>query len=132
MDSKKTVFYETGIVAAGEVLCTGGMLGIYGLLDMLDTSVLLGSIVGTVLATGNFLFMALGAEMAADKAEKQDVRGGQLLIRNSYLLRLAALFGALFLCARSGWFDLLALVLPLAFVSPVLFTAEAFRKAGGA
>lgn len=132
MESKKTAFFETGIVAAGEMLCTGAMFGIYGLLGRFDTSVLMGGIVGLILATANFLFMAMAADIAADRAEKQDVRGGQLLIRNSYLLRMAVLFGVLFLCARSGWFDLIALVLPLILVSPILFTVEAFRKAGGA
>lgn len=132
MESKKAVFTETGIVALGEVLCTGLMLGIYALLGRLDASVLLGSLMGTILAMGNFFFMAVMAEMAADRAEKQDVRGGQLLIRNSYLLRMTVLFGLLFLCAGSGWFDSLALVLPLTFVSPILVTTEALRKAGGA
>lgn len=131
MESKKTVFYETGIVAAGETLCTGLMLGIYALLGWLDASVLLGGLVGALLAIGNFLFMAVSADMAADRAQKQDVKGSQLLIRNSYLLRLAALFGVLFLCAGSGWFDILALVLPLTFVSPIILTAESLRKAGG-
>ena len=33
-------------------------------------------------------------------------------------------------CALSGWFDLIALVLPLLFVRPILTIAEFFRKKG--
>ena len=37
----------------------------------------------------------------------------------------------LFACAKSGVFNLFALVLPLVFVRPVLTIAEFFRKTGG-
>ena len=41
------------------------------------------------------------------------------------------LFAALLiLCAKSGVFDVLALVLPLLFVRPVITLAEFFRKKG--
>lgn len=130
MDSKKIVFQETGIVAIGEILCTAVMIGVFALLGMYDTSVLLGGIVGAVLAVGNFFFMAIGTSLAADKAENQDVNGGKLLIRNSYTLRLIVLFVILFACAKSELFNLFALVLPLLFVRPSLTIAEFFRKTG--
>ncbi len=132
MDSKKIVFHETKIAAVGEVICTAVMLGIYALLGKFDTSVLLGGIVGAVLAVGNFFFMAVGTSLAADKALQQDVKGGQLLIRNSYMLRLVVLFVVLFACAKSGLFNLFALVLPLAFIRPALTIVEFFRKEGKA
>lgn len=132
MDPKKIVFQETRIVALGEAVCTAAMIGIFALLGKYDTSVLLGGIAGAVIALGNFFFMAVGTSLAADKAEQQDVKGGQLLIRNSYMLRLAVLFVILFACAKSGIFHLFALVLPLVFVRPVLTIAEFFRKKGNA
>ena len=132
MDSKKIVFHETGIVALGVAICTAIMVGVYALIGNYDTSVLLGGIVGAVLAIGNFFFMAVGTSLAADKAEQQDVKAGQLLIRNSYMLRLVVLFVLLFACAKSGLFDLFALVLPLVFVRPSLTIAEFFRKKGNA
>ena len=132
MDSKKIVFQETKIVAIGVAICTGLMMVVFGLLGYFDTSVLLGGIVGALLATGNFFFMAVGTSLAADKAEQQDVKGGKLLIRNSYMLRLALLFVLLFACAKSGLFNLFALVLPLIFVRPALTFAEFFRKKGNA
>lgn len=129
-DSRKIVFHETGIVAIGEVIGVAIMLGVYGLLGRFDRAVLLGGIVGGVLALANFFFMAVAANLAADKAEQQDVKGGQLMVRNSYMLRLIVLFFLLFACAKSGWFNLIALVLPLVFVRPTITIAEFFRKKG--
>lgn len=130
MDPRKIVFQETAIVAVGEVICTAAMIGIFALMGYFNTGVVLGAIVGMVLAIGNFLFMAIGASLAADKAQAQDVKGGQSLLQMSMLLRYAVLFIVLFACGRSGMFNLIALVLPLVFVRPTLTIAEFFRKPG--
>lgn len=131
MDSKKIVWQETGIVAAGVLLCTALMVGVFAMVGKYDTSVLLGAAVGAVLSVGNFFFMAVGISLAADKAENQEVNAGKLLARNSYLIRLLVLAVLLFACAKSGIFNLFALVLPLVFVRPSLTIAEFFRKTGG-
>ena len=130
MDPRKIVFQETAVVAVGEVICTAAMIGIFALMGYFNTGVVLGAIVGMVLAIGNFLFMAIGASLAADKAQAQDVKGGQSLLQMSMLLRYAVLFIVLFACGRSGMFNLIALVLPLVFVRPTLTIAEFFRKPG--
>ena len=130
MDPRKIVFQETAVVAVGEIICTAVMIGIFALMGYFNTGVLLGAIVGMALAIGNFLFMAIGASLAADKAEAQDVKGGQNLLQMSMLLRYAVLFIVLFACGRSGIFNLIALVLPLVFVRPTLTIAEFFSKPG--
>lgn len=131
MDSHKSTFQETGIVALGQILCTGAMIGIFALLGKYDTSVLLGGIAGALIATANFFFMSLFANMAADKAEKQDVAGGQKLIQLSYMGRMAGLLVALILCAKSGYCHVLALAVPLVFTRPILTIAEFLKKKGG-
>jgi hypothetical protein len=131
MNSTKIVWQETGIVAAGVLVCTALMIGVFALVGKFDISVLLGGAVGALLAVGNFFFMAVGITLAADKAENQEVNAGKLLARNSYLLRLLVLGVLLFACAKSGIFNLLALALPLTFVRPALTIAEFFRKTGG-
>ncbi len=131
MDSKKIVWQETGIVAVGVLLCTALMVGVFALLGKFDISVLLGGAVGALLSIGNFFFMAVLITLAADKAENQEVNAGKLLVRNSYLIRLLVLSVLLFACAKSGIFNLFALVLPLIFVRPTLTIAEFFRKTGG-
>ena len=129
-ESRKIVFQETGIIAIGEAVCVALMCGVYALISKFSMSVLLGGIVGAVLATGNFFFLAVVATLAADRAEAQDVEGGKKLMKSSYPIRLLVLAGLLILCAKSGYFDVLALVLPLVFVRPVLTAAEFFRKKG--
>ena len=131
MDSKKIVWRETGIVAAGVLPCTALMIGVFAMLGKFDISVALGGAVGALLAIGNFFFMAVGITLAADKAEKQEVNAGKLLARNSYMIRLLVLAVLLFACAKSGVFNIFALVLPLVFVRPALTIAEFFRKTGG-
>ena len=130
MDSRKLVFKETAIILCGEVVCVGAMIGIYALLGFYKTGVLLGGIVGAVVAAANFFVMALMTQLAADRAENQDVEGGKKLLKASYPIRLLVLALVLIACGKSGIFDILALVLPLVFVRPILMFAEFFRKKG--
>ena len=129
-ESRKLVFKETAIIAIGEVICVALMCLVYALLGKFTTAVLLGGLAGLVFATGNFFFMAVVATLAADRAEAQDVEGGKKLMKSSYPIRLLVLAGLLILCAKSGVFDVLALVLPLVFVRPILMVGEFFRKKG--
>lgn len=130
MNSRKIVFHETGIVAIGVAVCTGIMFGVFALLGRFDRAVVLGGLTGAVLSISNFFFMAVASSLAADKAQQQDIKGGQALIQRSYMLRLAVLFVLLFACAKSGYFNAIALVLPLIFVQPTITIAEFFRKSG--
>lgn len=130
MESRKIVYRETGVVAIGVAVCTAVMMLVFALAGFFDLSVLWGGLAGAALSIGNFFFMALGTSLAADKAEKQDVSGGSLLVRNSYMLRLLILFVLLVVCAKTEVFNLIALVLPLVFVRPTLTVVEFFRKKG--
>lgn len=130
MDSKKIVLKETGIVAAGQIICVTAMIGVFALLGYLDDSVILGGIVGGVLAVLNFFFMAVSTSLAMDKAAKQDVEGGKKLIRISQILRYVLLFILLFAFIKSGICNIISIVLPVVFVRPVLSVGEFFRKSG--
>lgn len=132
MDSRKFVLKETAIVLLGEVLCSTAMVGVFALLGAYDSSVLLGAIVGSLLATLNFFFMAIGASLAADQAENQNVKGGQAMLKSSYTLRMVLLFVILFAFAKSGLCNIFAMALPLVFFRPILTIAEFFRKPGEA
>lgn len=130
MDSRKFVLKETAIVALGQALCVAAMIGVFALLGYFDRSVLIGGIAGGVLATLNFFFMAIGASIAADKAEAQNVKGGQATIQMSYMVRLVVLFIVLFALVKSGLCNVITAVLPLAFTRPILTIGEFFRKSG--
>ena len=128
MNSRKIALQETGIIALGEAIGTALMIAVFALLGKYDTSVLLGGIAGSIIATANFFAMAVVTTRAGDRAEAQDVAGGKKLVQASYPIRMLVLAAALFLCAKSGVFHVVALVIPLLFVRPTITLAEFFRK----
>ena len=131
MDNRKYVLSQALIVLIGELALSALMVGIFAILGYWDFSVVLGAVAGAVIATLNHLVLVLGVMAAASKAEKQDVKGGQMLVQMSYMGRLIGLFLVLVLCAKSGIFNLIALVIPLVFTRPILTIAEQFNKKGG-
>lgn len=131
MESRAFIYRETAVVALGEGIAIAFMLVIFALSGYFDITVLLGGIMGGVLAVGNFFLMSYFALKAADKAQNQDVAGGQKLIHLSYIGRMIGLLVALVLLAKSGWFHVLALAIPLAFPRPVLTAAEFIQRKGG-
>ena len=130
MESRKFVIKQTGTVALGLGLCVALMISIFALAGAFDLTVLWGGLLGGLLSVVNFFFMAMVATVASDKAIAQDVSGGQKLVKSSYPIRLLVLAAVLFALAKSGICNVLALVLPLAFVRPVLTAAEFFKPKG--
>ena len=128
MDFRKMVLKETGIVALGEAIGVAAMYGVFALLGHFDMTVLIGGLVGGLVAILNFFIMALGVNIAADKAVAQNVAGGQRTIKSSYFLRMVLMFLILFAFAKSGIADAIALVVPLIFIRFTLTLAEFFRK----
>jgi hypothetical protein len=129
-ESRKLVFKETAIIAVGEVICVALMCAVYALIGKFSVAVLLGGFIGLLVATGNFFSLALVSTLASDKAEAGDPVSGQKLMKSSYPIRLLVMAAALILCAKSGMFDVIALVVPLLFVRPILTVKEFFRKKG--
>lgn len=129
-ESRKLVLKETAFIALGEIICVALMCGVYALIGKWALSVLLGGLAGLLVAVGNFFFLAMIATLAADKAEAGDPVSGQKLMKSSYPIRLLVMAAALILCAKSGMFDVIALVVPLLFVRPILTVKEFFRKKG--
>ncbi len=132
MDPRKVVFRETALVAIGETICVGLMLGIFALLKCWGQPVWLGALIGGLVSVLNFLFMAVTTSLAADRAAQGNVKGGQGLLTASFFLRYAVMFVVLFAAAKSGYCNVYALVIPLVFVRPVLTIGEFFRKKGDA
>ena len=76
--------------------------------------------------------MAVSAGIAADKAQAQNVKGGQATVQTSYLIRMVVLFIVLFALVKSGLCNVITAVLPLIFTRPILTIGEFFRKSGEA
>ena len=131
MDNRKYVLSQVSTVLIGELLLSALMVGVFALLGHFDKSVLLGAAAGAVIATLNHMVLVLCVMAASEKAEKQDVKGGQALVQMSYMGRLIGLFLILVLCAKSGIFNLIALVIPLVFTRPILTITDHFNKKGG-
>jgi hypothetical protein len=131
MDSRKFIMRETAYLALGEAVCVAAMVGIFAMLGYFDYTVILGGVLGLLLAVGNFFFMAISSDAAADKAVEQDVKGGKAAMKVSYTMRLAVIGVLLFVFAKSGHCNVIAMVCPLFFVFPIIAVIEFFRKAGG-
>ena len=130
MDVRKFVLKETRIITIGECIGVAAMWGIHALLGHFDRTVLLGGIVGAVISILNFFFMAMSADMAADRAVSQDVKGGKKLMQSFMMTRMLVIFVVLIAFAKSGLCDPLAMVIPFVMVRPTITVAEFFRKAG--
>ena len=74
-ESRKIAIRETLYILIGVAVLTVVMFAVYLLLGRFNLPVLFGGIVGAILSVGNFFFMAVGASLAADRAEKQNVKG---------------------------------------------------------
>lgn len=130
MNYRKIALHETGIIAIGVLIGTAILVGIFALLGKFTPSVLLGGIIGAILTIANFFVMAVISTLAADRAEQQDTEGGKKLIKSSYPIRLLVLAVLLIVFAKSGFCNVITLVLPLAFVRPTITISEFFRKNG--
>lgn len=132
MNARKFILRETALLAAGELACVAVMVGVFALLGYFDYKVILGGVFGLLIAVGNFFFMAIASDAAADKAAEDDVKTGKSMIKVSYGARLLAIGVLLFVFAKSGHCNLIALVCPLFFVFPIITVIEFFRKSGEA
>lgn len=132
MDNRKYVISQALTILIGELVLSVPVIGIFALLGYFDWKVVLGALVGTLIATANHFIMVLGIVAATEKATaSQDVKGGQMLVQMSYMGRLIGLFLVLVICAKSNAFNLIALVIPLILTRPILTIAEHFNKKGG-
>ncbi|MBR6570059.1 MAG: hypothetical protein IKK75_06350 [Clostridia bacterium] len=130
MSSRTFILRETLLLLLGEIICSAIIVGIYALIGAFHFNVVVGVLVGSLLSTANFFMLGVSADTAANKAQEQDVKGGQKVMRLSYQLRLIVLFVILFAFAKSGLGNPLAMVLPLALFRPILMVIEFFRKPG--
>ena len=129
MDSKKIVFKETAIIAIGELILSGIMVGIFAALGHFQWNVLWGALAGSAVMIANYFFMAVTVSLAADRAERGEVEQAKKMVQLSSVGRLIAMGLVLFLGIKLGA-NVIALVLPLAFARPILMLAEFFRKKG--
>ena len=131
MNWRKQMLRKILALLIGQILLAAVTVGVYWIIGRFDLKVIWGALAGVAIAVANHSLLMLFANIAADKAEAQDVAGGQKLVQLSYTGRLVGIFLVLLLCAKSGWFDLIALVLPLLLNGAILKFTELTEKKGG-
>jgi len=131
MDNRKYILSQSLTMLTGELLLSAVRVAVFAVLGYYENGVLLGAVAGSLIATLNHTVLIIGVLSASQKAENQDVKGGQAAIQLSYMGRLIGLFLILVICAKSGVFNLLALVIPLLFARPVLMISDHFNKKKG-
>lgn len=110
-------------------VCVAIMLGVYALLGAFTSSVVVGAILGFVLAVGNFVSLSITVSNAMDRAARdKDPQRAQLLIQASGVIRLLVLAAIYILLFRAKVCDPVAALLPLLMAQAVLKLVEFFRK----
>lgn len=127
MDSRKLVMKETAMVAAGELLLSAAMVGVFAALGYFKMNVLWSALTGCAVIVCNHFFLAIAVSLAADRAEQGDVAQAQKMIRMSSVVRFLVMGAALLVGIKLGA-NVLALCLPLLFLRPILMLGEFFRK----
>ncbi len=130
-NDKQQVLRELLIIAIGELLVLGLLCGAFALLGKLDGKVLLGGAVGAGTAVLNYFLMAVGVFAAADRAEAGDPARGKRIISLSMLGRYALMIAILVIGAKSGYCNVVAMVIPIALFRVLIYVGEFFRRKDG-
>ena len=125
MKNKNPIVVQTLRILIGMVVCLGLMLGVYALIGKFDLFVLFGGIVGTILAVGNFFFMAIGLFNLTDGTSAEKIK---LRTQSSFLVRTLAVGGLAAVAIYFGGCDPLATLLPLLFVRFVIMVEQFILK----
>ncbi len=130
-NDKQQTCRELLILALGELICLGLLYGAFGLLHKLDGKVLLGGGIGAVTAILNYFLMAVGVYAAAARAEAGDPVRGKRVISLSMAGRFLLMIAILVVGAKSGYCNVVAMVIPLAMFRVLIYVGEFFRRKDG-
>lgn len=108
MKISKSIWKETGHIAVGVLAGDLIMVLVFFFLKKLDSTVLLGTLLGSVAAVGNFFWMGLSVQKALKQPEK-----AKAMVQRSYTVRMLCLVAVLILGFRAPCFHTIAVVVPL-------------------
>lgn len=129
MQKHRDIFCQIARLAAVLLACVAVMLAVYGVLGFFSVKVLLGAIIGYLLAMGNFVSLSITVSNALDRAARdQEPQRAQLSIQSSSVIRLLVLAAIYILLFRAKVCDPLAALLPLLLAQAALKLVEFFRK----
>ena len=139
--NKLSAYIDTVWLALGEVIVALLVSAVYLLIKKFDYTVITGAVLGGAVTVINFLILSIGVnsainkfveergdgEMDEEEAEKYAKEHGmtvQNAMMKSYMLRMLLMIGSLVLAGISGWFDIVATVIPLLMYRPILYVTE--------
>ena len=135
------MYIDTVWLAIGEAIVAALISVVFLLIGKFNYSVVTGAVLGGAVTVINFLILSVGINRAinkfveergedemdeeeADKYAKEHGMTVQNAMMKSYMLRMFLMIGALVLAGVSGWFDIIATVIPLLMYRPILYVTE--------
>lgn len=119
-----TVIKETKYIAVFSLILSLLMQAIFLIiLRRFDYTVILGNLLGLLVAVGNFFFMGVGVQKAVEKDEK----GAKSVLRFSQTARFFAIFAIAAVGVLLDCFNDIAVIVPL-FFPRLAIAAKGFKK----
>ena len=142
--SKLSVYIDTVWLALGEVCVAALVSAVFLLLGKFNYTVVTGAALGGAVTVVNFLILSVGInraisryidgrgdkEMDEEEAERYAQQNGgavQTAMLKSYMFRMLLMVGSLVLAGISGWFNIIATVIPLLMYRPILYVTELIK-----
>ena len=139
--SKLSMYIDTVWLAIGEAIVAALISVVFLLIGKFNYSVVTGAVLGGAVTVINFLILSVGINRAinkyveergdgemdeeeADKYAKEHGMTVQNAMMKSYMLRMFLMIGSLVLAGITGWFDIIATVIPLLMYRPILYVTE--------
>lgn len=118
MKPQEAVVKETRHIALGTGAMCVVMLIVYCAIRRFSLAVALGTLVGFVLAVGNFFLMGMTVQKIAETLEpdnKEDMARAKLKMRSSYMSRMLLIGVVIFAATRIDLIDWVPVAIPLLF-----------------
>ena len=139
--NKLSLYIDTVWLAIGEAIVAALISVVFLLIGKFNYSVVTGAILGGAVTVLNFFILSVGVnrainqfveergnkEMDEEEADKYAKEHGMMVqnaMMKSYMLRMFLMIGALVLAGITGWFDIIATVIPLLMYRPILYVTE--------
>ncbi len=145
MKKKSLPLYEIISLLIGELTISLVICGVYLLIHKFSYKVITGAALGTSVMVLNFLFLAIYAARAFDKAAK--LRGDKEMsdeeierftekhtaeinnaIKLSFIIRTVSMLAALIVAFILEWFDVIATVIPLLAFRPIITVSALIKE----
>ena len=124
--NKNPVIRATLWLSIGMVICLAVMLGVYWLIGKLEPLILISGAVGTVVAIGNFFFMAVGLSSIPEGTDAMQIK---LRTQGSFMIRSLAVLAILVVAIKVFGCDAIATLIPLLFTRPIFMVEQFILKA---